>query len=274
MFIKKVRIMIGILREVAEEVQKVVDPLAGTKKAGKFIKMGADGTPTVKIDAVAEKAAFEVLRGTGISMVILSEESGVVAIGDSPEYICVLDPVDGTYNAVHGIPIYAISIAIADYKENASAKDIEFGLVMNLKTGDIFEAQKGKGASFNGKNISTSKDESLDESTFCIYMRDIKKLNGLLKGVKRMRSMGSVALELCHIAKGDYHGLVDLRNVLKVTDVAAGKLILEEAGGVISSGAGSVLDTSILSLKGIPVVACSNEELHKEVSKLLGDSDD
>lgn len=267
--------MIETLREVAVEVQKVVKPIKGTREAREVIKMGADGTPTVKMDDVAEKAAFDVLKKSGIPIVILSEESGVVTTESDPEYICVLDPVDGTHNAVRGIPFYSVSIAVAKYKENASAKDIELGLVMNLETGDVFEAEKGRGARFNGEHIST-EDEKFDESTFCIYMRnDTKKLNKLLRGVKRIRNMGSVALELCHVAKGDYHGLVDLRNVLKVTDVAAGKVILEEAGGIVMSGrAESALDASILELKGIPVVACSSEKLYKDVSRLLEDGDD
>ena len=264
--------MIEILREAASEVQKVVQPIKGTKESGEFIKMGADGTPTVRIDDVAEMAAFDVLRGTNIPMVVLSEESGVERMGDNPEYICILDPVDGTQNAVCGIPFYSISIAIARYREGASMNDIEFGLVMNLETGDVFEAEKGKGARFNGEKIN-AKDERLDESTLCVYMQnDAEKLNRLLNGVKRVRSMGSVALELSHVAKGDYHGLVDLRNLLKVTDVAAGKLILEEADGVVmADGKGNALDPGIMDLKGISVVACSSEKMYKSVAELLGD---
>lgn len=261
--------MIEMLREVAAEVQKVARPLAGTTAAGEFIKMGADGTPTVRVDAVAEKAAFDVLNRNKVSMVVLSEEAGRVSIGDSPEYICVLDPIDGTYNAVRGIPFYALSIAVADYRENASVKDLEFGLVLNLATGDVFEAQKGKGATFNGENISTSMDKRLNKSTFCVYMRnDIERLNGFLKRVKRIRNMGSIALELCHVAKGDYHGLVDLRGALRVTDIAAGKLILEEAGGVISDGA---QDASILNLEGLSIVACGNEDLHRKALRCSND---
>lgn len=259
--------MIETLREVAAGVRKVVQPIKGAKEAREIIKMGADGTPTVKLDDVAEMAAFDVLRGIDIPLVVLSEESGLVRMGDDPEYICVLDPVDGTHNAVRGIPFYSISIAIAPYSDNATTKDIEFGLVMNLETGDVFEAQKGRGARFNGEKIKV-EDKRLNESTFCIYMRnDIGKLNDLLREVKRIRNMGSVALELSHVAKGDYHGLVDLRNLLKVTDIAAGTLILEEAGGIFTP------DSSMMDLEGISVVACSSEKLYKDVAALLGDGE-
>lgn len=262
--------MIETLREVASEVQKVVQPIKGTKESGEFIKMGADGMPTVKMDDVAEMAAFGVLEKSGIPMVVLSEESGVVRMGESPEYICVLDPVDGTLNAVCGIPFYSISIAIAPYRVDASMNDIELGLVMNLATGDTFEAEKGSGARFNGEKIN-AKDERLDESTLCVYMQnDTEKLSKLLNVAKRVRSMGSVALELCHVAKGDYHGLVDRRNLLKVTDVAAGKRILEEAGGVVmADGKGNALEPGIMDLKGISIVACSSEKLYKDVAELL-----
>jgi myo-inositol-1(or 4)-monophosphatase len=257
--------MIEILREVAEGVQKAVRPLAGTKEAGEFMKMGADGEPTVKVDAVAERVAFDVLERTGVPMVVLSEEAGLVELGENPKYICVLDPVDGTLNAVRGIPFYSTSIAIAPYRVDASINDIELGLVMNLATGDVFEAEKGEGARFNGEKIK-AEDERLDESTLCVYMRnDAKKLGKLLNVAKRIRNMGSVALELSHVAKGDYHGLVDLRKLLKVTDVAAGKLILEEAGGVVAC------EASIMNLEEISVVACSSEKLYKNVVGLLED---
>ena len=266
--------MIEILREVAKEVQKAVRPLAGTKEAGEFVKMGADGEPTVKVDDVAEKAALGVLEKSEIPMIVLSEEAGLVELGESPEYICVLDPVDGTQNAVSGIPFYSTSIAAAPYRADASASDIELGLVMNLATGDVFEAEIGHGARFNREKIMV-EDVGLEESTISVYLKDdAEKLGRLLNGAKRIRSMGSVALELCHTAKGDYHGLVDLRNLLKVIDVAAGKVILEEAGGILmSDGKGNAFDPSIMNLEGISVVACSSEKLYKDIAELLSDGE-
>ena len=81
-----------------------------------FVCMGADGTPTTRIDLAAEDAIVEVLKADGRSMRIISEEMGELILGDSPEFSIVLDPLDGTYNSSVGIPFYSVSIAVSSLR--------------------------------------------------------------------------------------------------------------------------------------------------------------
>lgn len=239
-------------RQIAAEVQSAVKPIAGAASAE-------------KIDAVAEDTVLRLLSKAEIPMLVVSEESGRVMLGEAPEYICVLDPVDGSYNAAHGIPFYSISIAFSRYKPNANLQDIEFGLVKNLATGEAFEARRRGKSTCDGKNISTSQSKNLGASIFCVYIqKDIREI-GLLRKLKGVRALGSVALELCYAARGDYEGLVDLRGCLRNIDVAAGKLILEEAGGVVSDESGRALKTDIHEVNTLSILASANKELHKRV---------
>lgn len=244
--------MLEICREIAAEVQTAVKPLIGVARGE-------------KIDAAAEETVLRLLSETEIPMLVVSEESGRVVLGETPEYICVLDPVDGSFNAAHNIPVYSISIAFAKYKPNATLQDVKFGLVKNLATGEVFEAAKGKKSTCDGRNISTSQRGGLTASTLCIYLqKNIREIR-LLQKLNGVRALGSIALELCYAARGDYEGLVDLRGCLRNIDVAAGKLILEEAGGVVSDESGKALKTGIHEVNTLSIVASANKKLHKKV---------
>lgn len=248
--------MLEICREIADEVQTAVKSIAGVAKAE-------------KIDAVAEETVLRFLSETEIPMLVVSEESGRVTLGGAPKYICVLDPVDGSFNAAHGIPVYSISIAFAKYKPNATLQDVEFGLVKNLATGEVFEAVKGRKSTCDSKNISTSQREDLGTSTLCVYLQKNVEEIRLLQKLKGVRALGSVALELCYAARGDYEGLVDLRSCLRNIDIAAGKLILEEAGGVVSDEYGKALKTGIHEVTTLSIVASANKTLHKKVLEAI-----
>lgn len=263
--------MLRLCREIAGRVEESVKPVAGTEKAGKIIGSGADGTPTKFIDKIAEEAALKTLEEKGIPMLVVSEEIGSIELGESLEYVCILDPVDGTYNSVHGIPLYSISVAFAKYKKNATLRDIEFGLVKNLATGDLFEAEIGMGSKMNGKRIKTSDKKDANDGIFSIYAQreGVKKMLPLLQVLKKIRAMGSVSLELCYVANSNLHGFVDIRNDLRNIDVAAGMLVIEEAGGIVSNTAGKPIDTSIKKIEKLHILATGNKSMHKNVIRLL-----
>lgn len=157
-----------------EEVDEVVNPLIGQKKAGKTIKMGADGTPTKLIDLRAEEKVVEILESAERPLTLVSEEIGRIKIGDGlSEVIFVVDPLDGTHNALKNIPAYGISLAVAeitDPNKVMTTNDIEMGFVKNFATGDIYQACKGQGASLNGKEIGTSSKTDITQATIGAYV--------------------------------------------------------------------------------------------------------
>lgn len=258
----------GVSYKIIDEVNEAVSPLVGREKSGKTVKMGADGTPTKMIDVVAEEKVIEVLKNTGRSVTLVSEEIGELKIGKKPsEAIFVVDPLDGTTNALKNIPFYGISLAIADSSVKTlnllTLQDIEMGFVKNLATGDLYEAVKGKGASLNNENIIPSSKENIEGSLIGAYVRGaMDKMNKICKTVRRMRLLGSVAIELCYVADGTYDAFLDIRGNLRVVDIAAAKLIVEEAGGIITNEHGNSLNNKLNVIERTSIVAAGNLNVH------------
>lgn len=265
------------IQKVIEESQKAVTPFIGTREGGQIVKIGADGTPTKHIDVVAEDKVMEVLEGLDRPLILISEEIGQIKMGKgTPEVILVVDPLDGTSNAVKNIPAYGISVAVApntlDAGRSPSIKDIEIGMVKNFANGDIYSAVKGEGAQLNGKKMKPSSKKKLSESSLgaYVYRMDMEKIQPLCKTVRRMRILGSVAIELCYVADGTYEAFVDIRKNLRMVDVSAAKLILEESGCVVTNQNGEPLNGELNVLEKTSLIAASNRNIHGEIISILG----
>ncbi|TGC07486.1 bifunctional fructose-bisphosphatase/inositol-phosphate phosphatase [Methanolobus halotolerans] len=255
---------------IADAVHEKIEHIVGTPGANEVVYMGADGTPTKMIDDIAEKTILDILSRERRSLRILSEECGERIIGDKPEFTIIIDPIDGTYNASFGIPFYSISLAIT----TKGPQEVFFGYVKNLATKDVFYAERGKGAYFNSRRIQTSN--RLEINKLCIsvygYRPHIKETATLCRNVRRVRVLGSVALELCYVAAGKLDAFVDVRGSLRLTDVAAGKLIVEEAGGKVTDSSGATLELGDCILNKVYMVA-SNGHVHETILDLSrGDS--
>ncbi len=237
--------------------------LVGTEQGGAEIGMGADQTPTEVIDDVAELLVLDHLREAGIGRRVISEEAGEVDLpgGEGTIY---LDPIDGTYNAVAGIPFYAISLG---YAVDGQMRE---GYVMDLASGEEFYAVRGGGAFLDGKRIGVSDVSSLHTSAMSLYGRKFDPASIIRLGseIRRWRLFGASALELCYVASGRIDGFVDLRNTLRITDAAAGMLICTESGGVVSAPDGGEVrfpdDVSV----GRCMVA-TNAVIHRKVIEYL-----
>lgn len=281
----------SIAVKMTEQVEKAVSPLIGKKEAGDIIKMGADGTPSKLIDIVAEDEVISVLEGTSRPVKLISEEIGELEIGtensdfsdefddsseNSPEstsakkIIFVVDPLDGTSNAIKNIPIFGISIAIAEYspgKELPCLNDVKMGFVKNFATGDFYEGIRGQGAFLNGEKMISSPQTELNHSSMgaFIYGTKFSKIDNLSKQIRRIRILGSVAIELSYVAHGSYDAFLDLRGNLRIVDIAASKLIVEESGGVVTNQFGKAL-SGILNVKDrTSIIAAGNKELHEKI---------
>lgn len=263
--------------QIIHEVEEAISPLVGRKKSGETLKMGADGTPTKLIDEVAEEKVIEVLNNTGKSLTLVSEEIGELKIGNGQsEVIVVVDPLDGTINAIKNIPAYGISIAIVDAfnksLDSLTIKDIEIGFVKNLATGDLYEAFKENGAYINGDKLTPSTQKKITGSSIGAYIRGAKTeyINKICNMVRRIRLLGSVAIELCYVADGTYDSFLDIRGNLRIVDIAAAKLIIEEAGGIITDENGENLNNKLNVKERTSVIASGNLSIHKDIMKCMG----
>ena len=228
---------------------------------GTNIGIGADGTPTKYVDKLAEDVAIKSIKKADTVVNILSEEAGFLDFGG--EYTFVLDPVDGTRNAYRGIPFYSVSLGVGKYR----LSDIEYGIVKNIPTGEVFFAEKGYGAFLNKKRISVP-DVPAKEILSSITLGknfDSLTLSLAMKGV--VRSLGSASLEMCMVAIGALDFYVIGKEYLRVTDIAASTLIMREAGGVVTDIRGEELDMSLnLDERTSVIAACNDELVHKIIS--------
>ena len=222
-----------LLHKIADRVEIVVKK-GWCSDRGKKVRMGADGTPTSYIDEIAENAILEMIKEENIDINILSEECGFV--DNHAERTLVVDPIDGTHNAVRNIPFYSVSLAVgADRISN-----VKYALVRNLASGDTFYAEKDKGAFLNNRPIYTKKFD-IHKSLFSVYLGSIAspKSFEIAKKPRRVRSLGAASLDMCSVASGssDLYYINVLKNVkdsrLRVVDIAAGTLIVREAGGEV-----------------------------------------
>ncbi len=245
-----------ISRQVAGEVRKAITAIA-REEAGMEVGMGKDGTPTKKVDRVAEDAALEVLRQYDVR--IVSEESGVVGSGD---IIVALDPVDGTFNATRGIPIYSVALC---FSSGESLSNTFFGYVINLATGTEYWADEA--AYRDGKRINVSKQDSLKCNAIVYYPH--KEY-----GFKRMRIFGSAALEICFVADGSVDCFIDVRRgdgngLLRVYDVAASLYIAEKAGAIITDDGGKSIWNKKFTMEERFKLVVANENLHSKLLEVL-----
>src|SRR2546422_1086406 len=228
-----------LLLELAEAVQHAVAELV--EDPAEVVGRGADGAPSARIDRVAEAAVLRVLDYADARVNVLSEEAGFIDRGG--DRTIILDPIDGTHNALRGVPAYSVSMAIG----RSHLADIEEGLVRDLVSGATYYAAKGQGAKLNGRPIQIHTYNPKD-LLFTVYLGsnahpDAARVAGL---ARRVRNLGAASLDLCLVARGAadlyymHSAVPDLR--LRVVDIAAGILIVREAGGLVLDLAGRDLD--------------------------------
>lgn len=230
-----------ILEKVTVNVMNAVCELPSTFRMGEEVSMGAGGAPTCRVDKMAEDIILETLDDLGVEWNVLSEEVGFVDRGG--DKTLVVDPIDGTNNAVLGIPFYSVSLALG----SDSMLGVEAGLVRNLITGEAYYAEKGKGAFRDGKRLQVKPWAPWD-STFSVYLGMYAHESSLrvAKAPTKTRSLGCASLEMCMVAEGKldaYYMHCEIREKsIRIVDIAASALILREAGGELVDLDGRDLD--------------------------------
>lgn len=218
---------LGLLRRIAEEVEAVIDetPSASYGEPG---GMGADGLPAKHVDRIAEQRVLEVLDEASIPLNVCTEEAGTIDNG-APRTL-VVDPIDGTTNAVRGIPFYCISLAIT----SDGLDELEVGLVRNLPTGQTYEAIQGQGARKDGHAIETRTFRAEDAVRSPILApEELPEMEVDTEGIPYVRGLGAAALEMCLVAEGAMDVYLHLTGGLRIVDIAASTLIVREAGGTV-----------------------------------------
>jgi myo-inositol-1(or 4)-monophosphatase len=258
---------IDLLKQISINVYNRVNPLIGTKEGARRSKRGAGGDLSMEIDLVAEKEIIETLKKANVNLLLISEELGEEYIGEKEkakdnQNVLIVDPLDGSNNAARGIPYCSVSIAFA---VGNKVSDIRKAVVLNLITKDIYWAEKGRGAYMNDKKINVSELDITQQSFFELnlpmknLLKNLEKLTPIIQRFYRIRILGSSALTLCQIASGSMEAFINLRNSNRLVDVAAGMLILKEAGGKIFSLDGTEIIQDLSIMVKFPFIASNNK---------------
>jgi myo-inositol-1(or 4)-monophosphatase len=192
-----------------------------------------------EVDQAAEQAIIEVLLEAYPGHGILAEESGRQHGAKHSDFVWIIDPLDGTTNFLHGFPVYAVSIALAHRGQ------VQQAVVYDPTRNDLFYASRGRGAFLNDKRLRVSKRTRIGDALIGTgfpfrkgdnFKRYVKMFEEVMQSCAGLRRPGAAALDLCYVAAGYYDGFFETG--LNPWDVAAGSLIITEAGGLIGNFTG------------------------------------
>jgi fructose-1,6-bisphosphatase/inositol monophosphatase family enzyme len=225
------------LIRIAYAVNRAVNRARRSPSQGAIVGMGAFGSPTEEIDRAAEAQVFSSLEAEEVDWDVLSEEAGLVRRGGGRTL--VLDPVDGSHNALRGLPFATVSLALG----TQCLEDVELAVVHDLYRGTTFWAVKGGGAFRDGHPVrSRSWDPRTELFLLNLGRHATDRTLAWAHRGRRVRSLGCASYELALVAEGAADAYVFENDPpssnLRVTDIAAGYRILVEAGGGVTDAAG------------------------------------
>ncbi|OUM94840.1 MAG: inositol monophosphatase [Thermobacillus sp. ZCTH02-B1] len=253
-------------------------------KAGEWIKTKVGGYSTLNHKTSHSDLVTEVDKGSEnlIRSLILTHfpdhavlgeegvepgpEASIAAINElkDAEYLWIVDPIDGTTNFVHGFPFFSVSIALAHRGE------VILGVVYDPSKDELFIAEKGKGAYVRGRRMQVSREEKLRDSLVATgfpadrdgaLLLNMRQLEAVAPRVRNVRTAGSAALHLAYVAAGRLSAFWEIG--LNSWDIAAGALLIQESGGVVTDLEGNPYHL------GVRDVVASNGAVHDELLKVL-----
>jgi myo-inositol-1(or 4)-monophosphatase len=244
--------MLNIAIEAAKEAGKYLKYSVGKVKSIEM-KQGEERNLVSEIDKTSEAKIISIIKRHYPNHAILAEESGASSM--SADYKWVIDPLDGTTNFLHGLPIFCVTLAV-EYKG-----EIVAGVVYDPNLDELYTAEKGSGAYCNGKRMRVTQTSDLIGSLLVTgFPYDIAQnpdnavghfVNFLMEG-QGLRRLGSAALDLSYIAAGRFDGFWEVN--LNPWDMAAGVLFVQEAGGKVTDFSGvpsSIYNKQVLATNGV-----------------------
>ena len=263
-----------VLIEACSQVRSQVSKLSGSEEAYESHGVGAGGDISRKIDIVAEKAVVDTIKKYKVNCTIIAEEAGKIDLtdGKASGYL-IVDAVDGTTNALRGIPFYCCSLAFASENRLSAVK---YGVVMDLFHGDIYSAAYGNGAFVNSTKMHV-KSRGDASSYYLVGMNvsgvkpeKIERLKPIMEKANHLRHLGANALELCIFSRGLMDVFIDLRGKIRITDMAAAYLIVKESGGILISDDGKELDSDLDTNGRLSFIAAANRNVLNDIAHDAG----
>lgn len=254
--IKKKKIMIKDIWEIASLSGEIIRE--GFGKNFQIEYKTNEKNLVTEIDKKSEQAIIDFISKKYPTHNILTEESG--ELKKDSEYVWVIDPLDGTTNFAHGLPIFAVSIGVMKKDE------IVAGIVYDVMRNVFYSAEKGSGAFANEARIYISNNDKIELGVlvtgFPYNVADnpdkaFERFTNLTKKARAVRRLGSAAIDFCYVASGVFDGFWEVS--LHPWDICAGKLIVEEAGGLVTDFSGK--EINIFSKQ----ILATNKKIHQQM---------
>ncbi|MBF0538943.1 MAG: hypothetical protein HQL03_11915 [Nitrospirae bacterium] len=258
---------INDLKAIGRQLMAAIPAYRSAKDARRVVQVGAAGDNTHPIDKAAEDITVSYLNDLNRPMTIVSEELGIMDINGGGHRV-IIDPIDGSRNAVYGLPFFSTSIALSS---GQTIGECYMGYIINLISGEEFYATRGQGAFLNDVRLLGQRSEGTE---IILYesqdsARDMPRLLRLFSMAKRLRCLGSTALDIAYVASGVGAAFV-MPSRSRSFDFAAGLVIIREAGGVITDIEGNSIDHLEINLaRSTTILACVNSSVHARALQAL-----
>jgi myo-inositol-1(or 4)-monophosphatase len=260
-------------------LKTVQDSIAAAKKSIlENLEIAAEQTGTVNqygdktllLDVKAEDEIISVLQSSDLEFAILSEEKGLLKSARRPEYLALVDPIDGSANLERGIPLVSIGISLVPFKDEMTSDDAEISIIDSVFTEENYVAVKGKGVTLNGKSVRVRQSVALEKAIISYDTKRtwdekfVKSSLNTIQAVHDTRRSASNLLDLCWTAAGFLDGMVDLRDMLPIIHLCGTHMVFEAGGYVLDKNGNrfnSLLDPEVM----MNFVAASNETLARAI---------
>ncbi|MFQ6113219.1 MAG: inositol monophosphatase family protein [bacterium] len=293
--------------EIAKEIREAVLPFLNNERSKQSAKIAFSGDTTFELDVVAEQALEKAVRNSEYPLAYFSEDQGLVKTNLDPEWLLIVDPIDGTRPLLCGFEMGVVSVALCRYSQNVTFDNILAGVVLEIKSGDVFFAERGKGVQISSpfdKQPQPSSTKNLNKlfwsfeavgrptNWICKYLGKLMDVSGM-EGAAFL--FNNSAYSLTRIVLGQLDAYVDVGGrILKdypesesefadigtgrimgtfPYDIAASYLILQEANCVVTDACGNSLENVNLLQHGknavLSCIAASNLELHRKILEFL-----
>jgi len=228
------------------------------------------GDKTLLLDVKAEDTIINVLRSSGTIFEILSEEKGLIKSDKKPEYLALVDPIDGSANLERGIPLASIGISIVPYTDKMASDDAEISVIDSIFTEETYVAVTGKGVTRNGVHVKPTAQVELKDAIISCNIKKtwdsqfMEKSLRTISAIHDIRRSASPLLDLCWTSSGFLDAMVDLRDMLPIIHLCGTHMVFESGGFVLDQN-GNRFNSSLEPEKMMNFVAASNEALAQQI---------
>ncbi|MEM0438867.1 MAG: inositol monophosphatase [Desulfurococcaceae archaeon] len=258
---------------IAVEGAKYARERSGDQNMFAVLSKNPTGDDTRRIDKAVEDHILEEIKSRGVGALVITEETGSLVIGGrEPEYIFLLDPLDGSINYVADIPYCSVSLAALPYKAGASLNDVVVGVVAEIFRDRSYSFLKGLGAYVNNEPAYGLVSEG--PSVILAYFEEPDLVGRIHKlwfrlGKPKIRSLGSASLDIINVSMGRFRAFIDLRGRLRNIDVAAAIGFAKELGAFVIDDRGDEINIPADRLSRIGSIIVSRE---KSIIDIVRDS--